>query len=439
MKAAAAETGAHRTSGHIAFLNRLDGFLAARPRAGEPCGLIVVHLSNLQRINTTNGYRAGQALSHNFVAALRRILRDRDWLLPLSDDRFGVVLDGIRNAGHLVLAANRFAGIGAELGLPEGASAGLETHAGAALYPEHGDSAELLLRHSELAVESARREQSAFAIYRPEDTRQLTDDWDLESELRIGLENSEFHLCYQPKIDSQSMRPCGGEALLRWDNPRCGPVSPERFVAVSERSELIDALTKFTLHSAARDAALWPAEQHPLNIAVNLSPATIEHGSILSSFQRVAAIWGTELRRFTAEVTENGIIATGGAALDVLESLREAGVRVSIDDFGTGNSSLAYFKDIPADEVKIDKSFVLAMLENDANSRLVRSIIDLAHSFDLQVVAEGVENAECVDALHKLGCDIFQGYFFSKPLRQQQFVDYLRGGQSAHDVEKRPG
>lgn len=431
MKAAAADTGQQRTGGHIAFLSRLDAFLDARRRVSEPCGLVIVQLSNLQRINTTAGYSAGQLLTRNFAAALRGILRERDWLMVLSDDRFAVVLDGIRNAGHLVLAANRFSTIATELALPDGAAAGLETQAGAALYPQHGNSAELLLRHSELAAEAARREQSSFAVYRPEDSRELTEDWDLETELRAGLENSEFYMCYQPQIDVRSMLPCGAEALLRWENPRCGPVSPERFIAVAERSEVIDAISKFTLHSAARDIGEWRSDPHKLTVAINLSPGTIEVGSVLSNFERVAAIWGTELDRFTAEVTENGIISTGGAALAVLQTLRDAGIRVSIDDFGTGNSSLAYFKDIPADEVKIDKSFIMAMLDNDANSKLVRSIIDLAHGFDLQVVAEGVETAECVDALRDFGCDILQGYYFSRPLRQQDFIEYLQSARAS--------
>lgn len=428
---AATETVSKRTTGHVAFLCRLDEFLSTRRRPGANCGLVVIHLGNLYRINTTTGYRAGQSLYRRFAVALRDLLREQDWLLPLSDDRFGVVLDDVRNAGHLVLAASRMARMAAELAAPGGDATRLDACAGAALFPQHGNSAELLLRHSELAVESARHKQAVFALYRPENSRQLTEEWDLESELRTGIENSELHLCYQPKIDARTLSPCGAEALMRWDSPRRGPVSPERFIAVAERSELIDSLSEFSLHSAARDAAEWPSDHGVLHVAVNVSPATVEYGDVLGYVRRVAAIWGLDIGRFTVEVTENGIISAGGAALRVLRALREAGVRISIDDFGTGNSSLAYFRDLPADEIKIDKSFITTMDTDDRDRRLVRSIIDLAHAFDLTVVAEGVETAQATETLRQLGCDVLQGYYFSRPVVQQQFLDYLQESPKA--------
>jgi predicted signal transduction protein with EAL and GGDEF domain len=424
--AASAETVSTRTTGHVAFLCRLHDFLAARRRPGAQCGLVVIHLANLHRVNTTAGYRTGQALYRRFASALRDLLRENDWLASLSDDRLGIVLDGVRNGGHLVLAATRVARIAAELAMPGQDAIGLEILSGAALYPQHGNSAELLLRNSELALETARRERAAFALYRPEDTRGLTEEWDLESELRTAIEKSELYLCYQPKIDARTMTPCGAEALMRWNNPKRGLVSPDRFIPVAERSELIDTLSDFTLHSAAHDTAEWPLDSRPLNIAVNVSPATIEYGDVLSCVRRAGAIWGIGVERFTVEVTENGIISTGGAALEVLRQLREAGVRVSIDDFGTGNSSLAYFRDIPADEVKIDKSFILSMTD-DRNRKLVKSIIDLAHGFDLVVVAEGVETAEAAETLRRQGCDILQGYYFSKPVPQRQLLEYFAG------------
>jgi len=223
---------------------------------------------------------------------------------------------------------------------------------------------------------------------------------------------------------------------MRWFSPSLGQVSTERFIQIIEETDHIDALTNFALHSAARDLSEWAACAPELTVAVNLAPKVIEHGNIVSSFKHVAAIWGVSLDRFTAEVTENGIMSTAGAALDVLQALRDEGIRVSIDDFGTGNSSLAYFKDIPADEVKIDKSFVFKMLEDDSNHRLVKTIIDLAHSFDLKVVAEGVETADCVSELQKLGCDVLQGYYFAKPMPEREFFEYLKNNAAA-DTKRR--
>ena len=198
-----------------------------------------------------------------------------------------------------------------------------------------------------------------------------------------------------------------------------------------EGTDHIDAVTNFALHCAARNLSEWPACDSDLTVAINLSPCVIERGSCVARFEQVAAIWGVELSRFTAEVTENGIISAAGGGLDALQELRDAGITVSIDDFGTGNSSLAYFKSIPADELKVDKSFVFGMLESDANHRLVKTIIDLAHGFDLKVVAEGVESAEVVRELQNLGCDILQGYYFARPMKANDFVDFVTASANA--------
>jgi EAL domain-containing protein (putative c-di-GMP-specific phosphodiesterase class I)/GGDEF domain-containing protein len=430
MSTAAAASGVPDVSGgYVAFLRELPRFLQVAGGNVEPCGLIVVHLNNLNRINSAVGYPVAQRMSFAFAAELKKILRGDDWMAPLTADRYAIVLGRVRNAGHLMLAANRIAQIAAGFSIPDNTNMALEVRAGAALFPEHGESSELLLRNAELAVEAAARGKVNFALYEPEVFEEMTNDWDLEAELGPGLEKGEFEMFYQPKVDGATLLPCGAEALMRWHNPRFGNISPDRFIALAENSDFIDALTSFALHSAARAAAEWGAGHQKLGVAVNLSPSIINRGNVVSSFEQVSAIWGVGLERFTAEVTENGVIATGAAALRVLNDLRDAGVRVSIDDFGTGNSSLAYFKDLPADELKIDKSFVFAMLDSDANFRMVKTIIDLAHGFDLKVVAEGVENPQCVERLQQLGCDVLQGYHFSRPVPQDAFIRYLQSQQ----------
>jgi EAL domain-containing protein (putative c-di-GMP-specific phosphodiesterase class I) len=364
-------------------------------------------------------------MSSAFAEELGKILRGDDWMAQLTADRYAIVLGRVRNAGHVMLAANKIVQIAAGFAVPEGCNLVLEVRAGAALFPAQGQRSDLLLRNAELAVEAAARGKVTFALYEPEVFEEMTNDWDLEAELGPALDNGEFEMFYQPKIDAASLLPCGAEALMRWHNPRHGNISPDRFIALAENTDFIDALTSFALHAAARAASEWGPGHEALGVAVNLSPSIINRGNVVSSFEQVSAIWGIGMGRFTAEVTENGVLATGPAALRVLNDLRDAGVRVSIDDFGTGNSSLAYFKNLPADELKIDKSFVFAMLENDANSRMVKTIIDLAHGFNLKVVAEGVENPECVERLQELGCDVLQGYHFSRPVSQEQFLRYL--------------
>jgi EAL domain-containing protein (putative c-di-GMP-specific phosphodiesterase class I)/GGDEF domain-containing protein len=414
-------------AGYIPFLECLSGYLEGHRAQDESVsrGLIIVHLCNLGRINTSAGYRVAHQLRRRLANALTDMLRGDDWMMPLTEDRLGVILHSVMNTGHLLLAANRIGRIAADLPRLEPASPALEIRIGAALFPEHGESAEQLLCNGELAVELAALRRTPIAVFEPAASRLVTDHWGLEAEIDRGMENGEFSMAYQPKVDALTRKPQGAEALMRWDNPRLGPIPPSEFIPVAEASGRIDALTDFALHNAARDAMAWPSPDSRLTVAINLSPTVIERGDAVANFEHVAAIWGIGMERLTAEVTEDGIVSRAGAALGVLRELRDAGVRVSIDDFGTGNSSLAYFKDIPADELKIDKSFIAAMFETEANRRLVKTIIDLAHGFDLEVVAEGVETAYSADYLQELGCDVLQGYYFSRPLPQDEFVAFL--------------
>jgi diguanylate cyclase (GGDEF)-like protein len=422
--------------GYIAFLHALAEQLHTPRDTADSTGLLVVHLNNLNRINATLGYRKGQQVSVDFAAQMQKLLRDKDWLTQISEARYAVVLDRVKNSGHMMLAANRVAQIAAKFPISDDSNLNLEIRVGAAMYPEQASRAEDLLRNAELAIETAARQGSTFAVFHLDESENLTNDWNIEAQIANGLENNEFSLFYQPKIDAVSLMPCAAEGLMRWFSPSLGQVSTERFIQIIEDTDHIDELTNFALHTAARDLSEWAACAPDLTVAVNLAPKVLEHGNIVSSFKHVAGIWGVSLERFTAEVTENGIMSTAGTALDVLQALRDEGIRVSIDDFGTGNSSLAYFKDIPADEVKIDKSFVFKMLEDESNHRLVKTIIDLAHSFDLKVVAEGVETADCVSELQKLGCDVFQGYYFSKPMPEREFFEYLKNN-AATDVKQR--
>jgi EAL domain-containing protein (putative c-di-GMP-specific phosphodiesterase class I)/GGDEF domain-containing protein len=432
-------SGSHApASGYVTFLDCLAGYLGGRAGREALSALLIVQLCNLNRINTSAGYRAGHELRLALAARVQDILRHEDWMMPLTEDRLAVVLDRVHNAGHLVLATNRIARLATELSAGHDPGPVFEIRVGAALFPEHGHSAEKLLRCAELALELAALQKTAHAIYRPELSGLVVDTWGLEAELRTALDRDEMHVVYQPQVDASTRVPCGAEVLLRWQNARLGTVPPARFIPVAEASDRIDALTSFALNSAARDAAEWAAAGIAVPVAVNLSPAVLERGDVVASFQHAAAIWGVGLDRFVAEVTENGIVSSGGRGLEALAGLRAAGVRVSIDDFGTGHSSLAYFKDLPADEVKIDRSFVAAMFDSESNTQLVRTIVDLAHAFGMVVVAEGVEDAQSADHLQALGCDVLQGYLFAEPLARGDFRRWLeanggreRGGAGA--------
>lgn len=423
--AAAAPSLVSPSRSYLGFLESLDARLAARASAGKHCGLLIVEVHNLQQINSSAGYRQGYRLCQQFGGQLKKLLRPNDWLWLLAPDRFALVLEQVQGSGHLLLAANRVAHLAGELGIPEKPHLAADIRTGAAVFPEHGADAETLLRHAEWGLATAVLRQLTFAVYEP-DAGGLADDWELEKELELGLENGEYELHYQPKIEAQSLAACGAEALMRWHNPRRGAVSPERFIKIAEKTGQIDALLNFALHTSARAMSGWSQGLSDFSIAVNVSPYVLERGNVAAAFRHVTALWGVPQKRYVVEVTESGLVQAGGRALESLAELREAGMRVSIDDFGTGNSSLAYLKDVPADEVKIDRQFISSMLVNEANLRLVKTIIDLAHGLGLSVVAEGVESGDCVRHLQEFGCDVLQGFHFSKPLRDTDFVSWCR-------------
>jgi EAL domain-containing protein (putative c-di-GMP-specific phosphodiesterase class I)/GGDEF domain-containing protein len=414
-------------SGYAIFLDGLAGYLADRD---DPAGLLVVQLTNLDRIDAVAGPGAGHSLGGVFAARLEQTLRRNDWMLALAGDRLAVVLDGVRHAGQLLRAAHRISRLAAELRMPEPGPA-LEVRVGAALFPEHARSAEQLLKGAERAVELAAVQRSSSRIHRLEAPEPVADPWELEAALGTALEAVELSVVYQPQVDAATRRPCGAEALLRWRHPKLGAVPPGQFIPVAESTGLIAAFTRFVLDSAARDAAAWAAAGTPLPVAVNVSPVLLEHGDLVASFEQAAAARGLGLDCFVAEVTESDVVWSADRGRETLAALRAAGMRVSIDDFGTGQLSLADFEDIPADQVKIDRSFVAALLDGEPNTRLVRTTIELVHGFGLEVVAEGVERDECADCLEALGCDVLQGFRFSAPLAREAFKRWVAEAAAA--------
>jgi len=246
----------------------------------------------------------------------------------------------------------------------------------------------------------------------------------LENEIEAALERGEISMFYQPKLSAADRRPIGAEALMRWSSPSRGFVPPDVFIPVADGTGRMESLTWFGINAALRQLNEWPDRWGPLSVAVNVTPSLVEQADLEELLNSVKGLWDVPADQITIEVTENALMRPD-ESFAPLNALRETGARVSIDDFGTGYSSMAYFNSIPADELKIDKSFVTNMLEDGGYERVVRTIINLAHDFGLQVTAEGVEDHETADALAALGCDFLQGYYFSRPLPQPEFIAWL--------------
>jgi EAL domain-containing protein (putative c-di-GMP-specific phosphodiesterase class I) len=298
----------------------------------------------------------------------------------------------------------------------------LEASIGVAHYPEHGTTAGELLQRADVAMYDAKRGRRGTATYSAERDPYSADRLGLLAELRRAIEHDELVLHYQPKVSLDTGRLTGVEALVRWQHPVRGLLAPDEFVPLAERTGAVADLTRWVV-----DRALADCRGLDLPVAVNLAAANIVDVTLPDAVAALLARHGVSGDRLVCEISEHTVMADPVRASDVLAGLRALGVGLSLDDFGTGHSSLAYLKKLPLDEVKIDRSFVAGMTDDENDAVIVRSTIDLARNLGLRVVAEGVETEQVMDALTELRCDVAQGYFISRPLDLQALSVSLRG------------
>jgi EAL domain-containing protein (putative c-di-GMP-specific phosphodiesterase class I) len=298
----------------------------------------------------------------------------------------------------------------------------VEANAGLATAPEHGTDAETLLRHADAALHLAKEQASAVQQYDPAHDGNTASRLELLGDLRraIGTDD-QLSLHYQPKISLATGEVTGAEALIRWQHPTQGRMAPDMFIPMAESTSLIHPLTSYVLEMAVQQAKIWAQRGTPIPVAVNLSTRCLLDPGIAAQIFGLLYRTGLPARLLKLEITESVAMADPDKALTVLRALHDGGISLSIDDFGTGHSSMTYLQHLPVDELKIDKSFVQAMGKSRGDEVLVRTAITLAHNLGLSVVAEGVEDAAAVTALRELGCDIAQGYHYARPMPAADF------------------
>ena len=394
--------------------------------AGNLIGLLVVQPIQLQDIYASLGYRAGTEVISTVHSAAENILANDDVVLHLDDGKLAIILNSLRHPNHALLAANKLRNACEQNVDLDGCELALRLRVGIAIIAQSDETPESALQRAELALREAKNsEQPVFMNSQCGEptTDSVLRDWEIEEGLSAALSNGDLELFYQPKIDIRSQSICGAEGLLRWERKR---IHPEVFIPVAEKTGQITELTRFALQSAIRQLAEWPQLLRKIGIAINLSATDLHRADLPAVIIGALEVWNIDPNRLTLEVTETGLMKDPVAAHKILTAIRDLGCRVSIDDFGTGYSSLAYFKNIPADELKIDKSFVYSMLTDAADRNIVSHIIGLAHSFGLQVVAEGVEDVKTLECLSEMNCDYVQGYYFSKALPIDDFVKWAK-------------
>jgi EAL domain-containing protein (putative c-di-GMP-specific phosphodiesterase class I) len=302
----------------------------------------------------------------------------------------------------------------------------IEARIGIALYPEHADKALALIQHADVAMRQARDEKSGMRPYDaghdPFNMRRLT----MFRDLREALQQGKLSLHYQPKVELKSGRVVGVEALARWQSDGGEHVSPAEFVPLAEQTGLIRPLGLWVLAEAVSQCGRWQQQGMHLGMAINVSTWNLLDTSLPDRVVRLLDRWNVEATSITLEITESAIMEYPETAVDVLVRLRKLGLGLSVDDFGTGHSSLAYLKSLPVNELKIDQHFVFDMTDDRTDRAIVRSTIDLAHELGLGVTAEGVEDARTYEALRHLACDQAQGFYISRALPPDTFVSWLQ-------------
>jgi diguanylate cyclase (GGDEF)-like protein len=416
-------TGLRSRRSFMDLLRRHLGLANARQ---ERLGLLVVDINAFSRINATHGFDLGDQVLVHVAHALQQVARPQDYAARIGDNRFALILTRVMNQGHVALAMQKLSRL-LELPFETGAkSFRVPITVGAALCPVHATQADHLLRQAEQAVVGARAAglERQFA---PDHDRGsgISEFWDLELELNGAIERGDMTLHYQPKLCVRERRVLGAEALMRWHHRGRGMVPPDVFIPIAEQTGQIRPMTAWALNCALRQAGEWGGGQ-PLSVSVNVPPQLIARHDLPDLVDNALQLWGRSDVQLVLEITERSLVVEPRHCFGVLSRIRDLGVKISIDDFGTGYSCLAYFKDIPADELKIDRSFVRGLLDQPACADITSLVIDLAHRFGLSVVAEGVEDEATLQALARLGCDVAQGYHFSPALRSDLFVQWLQ-------------
>jgi diguanylate cyclase (GGDEF)-like protein/PAS domain S-box-containing protein len=412
------------------FANRVEHALIRSHRHAQPMAVLFIDLDDFKTVNDTLGHVEGDEMLAAVADRLRGCLREGDTAARLGGDEFGVLLEELatpgdaRAVGEKILEAMRppFLLQGVEMAL--GASIGISVAEGGAA------GADVLLRDADVAMYMAKSEGKGRCVtFEPEMQRRLVQRLELKAELQRTIDD-EDGLClrYHPIVDLGTGTVVGMEALVRWDHPERGLVSPAEFIPLAEETGLIVPLGRWVLREAARQGALWQARYPswpPLRLTVNLSGRQLQHPGLVLEVARALEDSGLRPGSLVLEITESILLQDDDVTTGLLEQLRRLGARLAVDDFGTGYSSLSYLRQMPVDILKIDKSFVDHVDAGGEGEALTRAIVDLAAGLGLETIAEGIERPEQITALASLGCRLGQGFHFAKPLPVDEMDDYL--------------
>jgi EAL domain-containing protein (putative c-di-GMP-specific phosphodiesterase class I)/GGDEF domain-containing protein len=409
-------------TGHQALEQEVDRLM----RSGDTAfSLFMIDVGDVGKIFVKSGYAASRKVSLEIEKSLQGICRPLDRLCRVGDNTFCLLLSGVHKSGHVILAAEKIGRAHSQAVGRFDPTLGSMLRIGIVSDIEIGEDSGSLIHKASIALESARKSEQSYVVFSQTVALKMAENWHLQEALVQDIDDGALELYYQPKFEIATRRPCGAEALLRWNSKEHGRVTPSVFVPLATEIGLMQELTRFVFTTGIRSAAEWPDTGNRLGLAINLEATSLQHAETVDMLSSALSIWGGENCDLTVEVTEGTLVTDCDSNFERLNALRSAGIGISIDDFGTGYSSLSYFRNIPATELKIDKSFTANMLESDRDRRLVEAIIWLAHQFGMKVVAEGVQHSAEIRLLTALKCDVIQGFYFSEAMPHDEFCKWL--------------
>jgi diguanylate cyclase (GGDEF)-like protein len=408
------------------FRERLARTLAELPGQDHTAAVLVLDIDRFKSVNDSLGHRIGDELLQRFAERLCSVLDDSDFMARPGGDEFFILMSHVRSPEEVLRKVKRALDLFDQPIMVGNYELYATTSVGASLYSTGGTDADTLIRNADTAMYFAKERGNRLHMYTEDMNGMLLERLSLENDLRKGIERGELSLVYQPKVDTRSGKAVGMEALVRWNHPDRGMVSPGKFIPLAEDTGLIVPLGEWVLAEACRQLKIWEAKGlRPLPVSVNLSSVQFKKKDLIIRIRDMISQHQINPALLELELTESCLMQSPELSSHTLHLLKKAGLSIALDDFGTGYSSLSYLRSFPLDVLKIDKSFVKDVTSNPDNAAITSTIITLAHSLGLKVICEGVETKEQLDFLRGRQCDEIQGFYFSPPIPPEEFEKWL--------------
>jgi len=415
-------TGIHNRAHFLTVLNEA---IRVFKEDNKPAILIMIDLNNFKDINDTLGHNTGDNILITLGRRLHSLEDEKTCVARLGGDEFSILTGNLYPKNHLDLYIAKIQKLISTPILLKGISLSIDAAIGVAYIPEHATTDDEILVAVDVAMYKSKQNKESYSIYDPQSDYHAKRNLTISNDIKQAISNNQLSLHYQPKIDIKSGMAVSFEALIRWQHPQLGMISPDEFIPIVENSSLIKPMTMYTIECAVKKLKELQKEGFDISIAVNLSAKLLDDNNLVSDITNLLTLYNVPAEKLTLEITESAAMNENEHTNNILNNLIKKDIKLSIDDFGTSHASFSYLKQLPASELKIDKLFISNICNDDSDKIITSSITSLAHGLNMQVVAEGIENEQTYNYLKEINCDLAQGYWISKPLTDKAVIPWI--------------